>query len=230
MCKYVLIKVSGSAIPSPPWWDPSVETHYYQPMLDHRWRCNWGPSSGRARISLTRPCSTFVVNITIGEQGSWRVCLVLTSSPNWTVWVNSLVRGQGSSPWREPLTLTYPLWRTMCVINIPVGVAGPWRSCLTMIARPWRKALPICINRIFSRRTTPLIGLNCHLVTVIDSKRQVKSRRVGMASSSSTSMSPSRESTLDPAMPWRNTSYPSTESDSPPSLQSRSISASGKRS
>ena len=49
-----------------------------------------------------QPCSTFVVNITSGEQGSWRVCIVLTSRPRWMVRVLSEVRApeECASYWR----------------------------------------------------------------------------------------------------------------------------------
>ena len=199
-------------------------------MSDNHWCCNWRAGSKALEGPTSPPpdCRRVVVNITSWEQGSWRLCLILPSSPRWKMRVNSLIRGQGS--WREHLSLT-DLCEGQCVIIIPVRGQGPGgatsRRCLVR-EDSMRTALLICINRVFSWRTTPVIGLNCHIVTVADGRRLLKSGLGGVASSSSTSMSPSRESRLDPDMPLKNLSYPCTQSDSPPSLLSRSISASGE--
>ena len=177
----------------------SLSTH----VSDNHWCCNWR-AGGKALEGPTSPPPDYrrvVVNITSWEQGSWR----------------------------EHLSLTDPCEGQCVSLSFLSGGQGPGgatsRRCLFR-EDTMRTALLIYINRVFSWRTTPVIGLNCHLVTVADGRRLLKSGLGGVSSSSSTSMSPSWESRLDPDMPLKNLSYPCTQSDSPPSLLSRSISAS----
>ena len=85
---------------------------------------------------LPQPCSTFVVNITSVEQGSWRVCIVLMSRPRWMVRVLSEGRApeESASPWQTPCD-------GQCVSLAFLSGAGAWRSRLKPMAPSWRDRL-----------------------------------------------------------------------------------------